>query len=151
MRKSIATHYRSKILENYQILASRSEYSPDSVSAGRRSLRNVLLGYLSLGESIESNEIVNSQFQEADNMTDRFAALACAVFDDHSGAKEMLESYFQQFESSKLAVDKWFAVQAMAPSTNTLEIVEKLMQHPAFSWENPNDFVRWSEFCNVKF
>ena len=140
LRKGIASHYQSKILECYQNLACKSEYSPDSVSAGRRSLRNVLLGYLSLGEVKESGEIVFDQYQEADNMTDRFAALTCAVFDDHSVAKKMLESYFQQFESSKLAIDKWFAVQAMAPSIDTFERVEKLMNHPAFSWENPNRF-----------
>ena len=138
LRQSITSQYWQKILEKYQNLTSKSVYSPDAISAGRRSLRNVLLGYLSLGESKDSSKIVFSQFIDADNMTDRFAALTSAVFDDHPESANMLESFFQKFESSSLAIDKWFSVQAMSPSANTLEKVKNLTEHPAYSWQNPN-------------
>jgi aminopeptidase N len=35
-------------------------------------------------------------------------------------------------------MDKWFAMQAMKPGPGTLEVVQRLMQHPAFSIQNPN-------------
>ena len=140
LRKSITAHHWRKLLDHYHNLTSESEYSPDSGSAGRRSLRNVLLSYLSLSESTEGNEIVLSQFQSANNMTDRFAALSCAVFAEHPSYRKILSTYLKQFESSSLAIDKWFTVQAMSPSKDTVERVKELMLHPAFSWENPNRF-----------
>ena len=139
-RKSITSHYWKKLMENYNSLSSKSEYSPDATSAGRRSLRNVLLSYLSLSDSNNGNEVVIAQYNNANNMTDRFAAITCAVFENLPGVEEILDSYFKRFESSHLAIDKWFSVQAMAPSTETLNKVEELMNHTAFSWENPNRF-----------
>jgi len=35
-------------------------------------------------------------------------------------------------------MDKWFAVQAMAPQKETLANLKELMRHPSFSITNPN-------------
>lgn len=35
-------------------------------------------------------------------------------------------------------MDKWFALQAAASREDTLEVVQGLMQHPAFALSNPN-------------
>ena len=82
-------------MENYNSLSSKSEYSPDATSAGRRSLRNVLLSYLSLSDSNNGNEVVIAQYNNANNMTDRFAAFTCAVFESLPGVEEILDSYFK--------------------------------------------------------
>ncbi len=139
-RKSITSHHWEKLMEYYNNLSNKSEYSPDAISAGRRSLRNVLLSYLSLSDSNNGNEVVFAQYNNANNMTDRFAAFTCAIFENHPEVEEILDAFFKTFESSHLAIDKWFSVQAMAPSIETLNKVEELMNHSEFSWENPNRF-----------
>jgi aminopeptidase N len=35
-------------------------------------------------------------------------------------------------------LDKWFAIQAMGESLDTLNKVKELLSHPAFSFKNPN-------------
>ena len=74
----------------------------------------------------------------AGNMTDRAAALGALI---HSGsqphAQAALASFYADFENEALVVDKWFAMQAAAPTTD-VHAVRQLMQHPAFTLKNPN-------------
>ena len=35
-------------------------------------------------------------------------------------------------------MDKWFALQATRPDENVLEIIQLLMDHPSFNFNNPN-------------
>ena len=43
-----------------------------------------------------------------------------------------------RYRDNPLVLDKWFAVQATAPSHAALDRVEALDGHPAFSFKNPN-------------
>jgi aminopeptidase N len=81
-------------------------------------------------------KLAQQQFEKAGNMTDRSAALVAMI---HSGAEAgpYLKNFYEDFESEALVVDKWFAMQAAAPTTNVAG-VRKLMQHPAFTLKNPN-------------
>jgi aminopeptidase N len=80
-------------------------------------------------------------------MTDRSAALSALLTAGASGsvdttvADAALGDFYQRFEKEPLVIDKWFALQATqrgGPKRNVLEIVRKLMQHPAFTLKNPN-------------
>ncbi|ADH84975.1 aminopeptidase N [Desulfurivibrio alkaliphilus] len=53
-------------------------------------------------------------------------------------AAEALEEFAARWGHDPLVLDKWFTVQATAPSPDTLERVEALMAHPAFRLSNPN-------------
>ena len=70
-------------------------------------------------------------------MTDRLAALSVMNIHQTPGTKEALKHFYTDFENEALVIDKWFSLQASAPSTDTKSI-RKLMQHPAFSLTNPN-------------
>lgn len=48
-------------------------FAPDAASAGHRALANMALGYLS---TIDGPAAAMAQYRAADNMTDRFSALA---------------------------------------------------------------------------
>ncbi|UGQ45440.1 aminopeptidase N [Massilia endophytica] len=136
MRKTIATVLRSELLNTYRANATPGAYSPDAVSAGKRGLKNLALSYLALGGEAEALELAERQFNEATNMTDRSAALIALV---HSGGSpsRILDAFYQEFKSEALVVDKWFSIQAMAPSTD-VRAVRDLMRHPAFTLKNPN-------------
>jgi aminopeptidase N len=79
-----------------------------------------------------------SQFQQADNMTDVLAALACFTRTDCPERETATAEFHQRWKHDTLVLDKWFSLQAMSHLPGTLASVEKLMEHPAFNRRNPN-------------
>jgi aminopeptidase N len=78
------------------------------------------------------------QFSSADNMTDRFAALAILAYAGGPLKDKALARFEQDFQHNPLVMDKWFALQAVTADTDVLDRVRALMRHPAFSLSNPN-------------
>ena len=115
-------------------------YSPDAAGAGARSLNNMLLtlGVLADSEAAETASL--AQFEQADNMTDRFAALTRIVHCHASAeaANSALSDFANRYGEDALVMDKWFAVQASAANPKAATSVAKLMRHEAFSLTNPN-------------
>ena len=52
-------------------------------------------------------------------------------------AESELARFYDEFQDEALVVDKWFAMQASAPTTDIAKVRE-LMRHPAFNLRNPN-------------
>ncbi len=113
-------------------------YSPDAASAGRRALRNSVLGLLAAGNEIEGARLAEIQTKTADNMTDTFAALGILALIPGAPREAALHHFYETFQNEALVVDKWFALQASIPEASTLDRVEGLMRHPAFSLATPN-------------
>jgi aminopeptidase N len=82
--------------------------------------------------------LARQQFDNATNMTDMIAALACLVNVEGSDRTEALARFYARFEGEALVVDKWFSVQASSHRATTLDEVSALMSHPAFNLQNPN-------------
>jgi aminopeptidase N len=135
LRRSLASALREALSSTYEKLSSRTSYSPDARSMGRRALRNLCLGYL--GELGESG-LAYEQFQRADNMTDAMAALGTL---SNLGCPERapaLAAFYDKWKDEPLVVDKWLAVQAGSRLPSTLETVKRLLKHPAFDLKVPN-------------
>jgi aminopeptidase N len=113
-------------------------YSPDAKSAGRRALRNVSLDLMAATAAAEAIERAARQYQAADNMTDRMAALATLSLHDVPQRKQALDDFYKRYASDALIVDKWFSLQATIPQPDTLDRVRELTGHSAFSISNPN-------------
>jgi aminopeptidase N len=109
-----------------------------SEAIGRRSLKNLCLGYLALLDIPSIQQNCFDRFVAADNMTDRMAALTCLVHNRLPQWEEALAAFYHQFESDPLVVDKWFTLQATSPQAKTLTEIEALMSHPVFTMRNPN-------------
>jgi aminopeptidase N len=77
-------------------------------------------------------------FEQAENLTDRLAALRLLVHQRLDGSEAALALFRERFGRDPLVVDKWFAVQATAPEHGTLGQVRSLSADPSFSWTNPN-------------
>jgi aminopeptidase N len=56
---------------------------------------------------------------------------------DTDAAAQALDHFYQQWQHDALVMDKWFALQASARTSN-VDTVRALMLHPAFSLRNPN-------------
>ncbi|OFZ96324.1 MAG: aminopeptidase N, partial [Betaproteobacteria bacterium RIFCSPLOWO2_02_FULL_62_17] len=85
----------------------RRSYSPDSLSAGRRALRNLALGYLMELELPEIRRLCVEQFQRADNMTDAMGALSTLAQFDCPERAAALDAFYAKWKDEPLVVDKW--------------------------------------------
>jgi aminopeptidase N len=103
-----------------------------------RRLRTVALGLLSAGDPAEGARRAKAQFDEADNMTDRQGGLGVLVSLDAPEREQALAAFYDRFKDDPLVLDKWFALQATAQRDSTLDEVEQLASHPAFTLQNPN-------------
>jgi aminopeptidase N len=88
-------------------------------------------------ENIQS--LIEKQYYESQNMTDRISALGLLVDSDQSVSKAAaLEHFRAEFEKDSLVLNKWFAVQAQSSQEETFSEVQKLTQHVLFQSQNPN-------------
>jgi aminopeptidase N len=119
-------------------LGARRDYAPDAKSAGLRAIRN---GILDLGCASGTTQMIErafAQYQAADNMTDRMAALQILGQHDTAEREAALADFAKRFADEPLILDKWFSTQAQIASPTTLDRVRTLMAHPAFALSNPN-------------
>jgi aminopeptidase N len=136
MRRTIGATLKAELTAQYRANETPGAYSPDALSAGKRALKNLCLSYLMVAPDMAELKLAQQQFEKAGNMTDRSAALVAMI---HSGVATgpYLKNFYEDFESEALVIDKWFAMQAAAPTTN-VTAVRELMEHPAFTLKNPN-------------
>jgi aminopeptidase N len=121
-----------------QALSGHGVFRPDAASAGRRALRNELLGLIALSAPTEGAVLCEGQFAEADNLTDRLAALAAMTLVPGEAREALIRRFAELYKDEPLVLDKWLMAQALIPESGTLDRVKSLMQHPAFSLANPN-------------
>jgi len=135
---SIGEVLHDELLAAYRANAVVGAYSPDAASAGKRSLGNLCLAYLMEGQTTGACDLVFTQFNSADNMTDAGAALAILADFDCAERTQALDAFYARWRDEPLVVDKWLRVQAMSRLPGTLVEVKRLTTHPAFSIKNPN-------------
>ncbi len=138
LRKSLAARLKNEFGAVMAAMQDYGLYSLKPAAIGRRSLKNLCLAYLALVPDTALQHICFEQFVDADNMTDRMAALTCLVHNRLPKWQEAQAAFYQQFQDDPLVVDKWFSLQATAPRSETLARVQELMEHPAFTMRNPN-------------
>ncbi len=154
LRRTLAGELRGELAATYRSQAVPGPYSPDARSAGRRALRNLCLGYLMELEEPEPRALCVQQFDAADNMTDRMAALGALANSRSPEREAALERFYADWKHEPLVVDKWLAVQATARLPDTLERVQRLTRHEAFDLRNPNKvYALIRSFCanHVRF
>jgi aminopeptidase N len=138
LRVDIGEQLGAPLKRIYEHMTVPGGYTPDAKSAGRRTLRNVALDLLAANGSVSGIARAAHQYDDADNMTDRMAALATLSLHNTPDRRRAIADYYTRHASDALVVDKWFSLQAMIPESNTLDNVRKLSGHPAFSMANPN-------------
>lgn len=126
-------------LENmFASYQDQAAYQIDAASMGKRRLKNVSLAYLGHLDDSAIPALCAEQYYQANNMTDALAALA--VLNDIACPERTaaLAHFLERWQNDPLVMDKWFALQASSSLPNTLQQVEKLLEHPLFDMRNPN-------------
>lgn len=119
-------------------LQDQGAYQIDAASMGKRRLKNVCLAYLGRLADQAVPTLCAEQYAQANNMTDALAALAVLVDIDCPERVAALQYFHDRWQHDPLVMDKWLALQASSSLPNTLQQVEKLLEHPLFDMRNPN-------------
>ncbi|MDO9413993.1 MAG: aminopeptidase N [Pseudolabrys sp.] len=138
LRADIGKHLGDALAKVYERMATTGPYSPDAKAAGRRALRNTALDLLAANAAPDAIARAAQQYDAADNMTDRMAALATLSQHDVPERATALADFYTRYAADALIIDKWFSLQAMTPQPTTLDHVRALTAHPAFGMTNPN-------------
>ena len=129
----LADHWRSAVTNHS---GTAFEYSPKA--KGGRRMRNVALGYIAASGAADGGRLAFAQFETADNMTDRLAAMQVLANGDAPERARALENFYARYRDNPIVIDKWFAAQAMATRKDAVEGALALKAHPDFSLTNPN-------------
>ncbi|HXZ07967.1 MAG TPA: aminopeptidase N [Paraburkholderia sp.] len=146
LRRRLANELRHEWLAVYERHQTPGVYEATPDAAGHRALKNLALSYLAeLDSTDDAVRLANTQYDAANNMTDRSAALAALLTASAAGdgalAQPALEDFYRRFENEPLVIDKWFALQATqrgSAQRPVIDIVRTLMTHSAFNLKNPN-------------
>jgi aminopeptidase N len=138
LRAGIGERLGPALSAAYERLTVPGGYTPDATSAGRRALRNVALDLMAAGGAAPAIAQAMRQYEAADNMTDRLAALATLSLHDVPERETALADFYERYKGDALVIDKWFSLQAAIPQPDTLDKVKALTKHSAFSFGNPN-------------
>jgi aminopeptidase N len=138
LRRSIGRSLRDDLLSLHAALAPAGSYSPDAAAAGRRALRQEVLGFLIAGDGEKGAALAMDAFHSADNLTARLGALAALCQVATPDRETALEAFGARYAGEPLVLDKWFALQASIPEDGALARVRNLMSHAAFDMGNPN-------------
>lgn len=138
LRKQIAENLKEDLSTTFRELRSDGSYSPDATSAGMRALKNICLAYMGELDDPACTGLISAQYHNANNMTDRMAALSILANKEGASRQDVLDDFYKRYQNDPLVVDKWLSVQAMSSLPDTLDQVKALMDHDAFSMKNPN-------------
>ncbi len=131
--QTLADHWRAAYGRNQ---AKDFVYSPEA--KGARLMKNVALAYLSAADDAAGASLALRQFETADNMTDRQAALSTLANSASTDRIVALDIFYNRYRDNALVLDKWFTTQALSTRSDTLDAVSDLLGHRDFTLANPN-------------
>ena len=119
-------------------MAASEAYAPSAAQIGDRALVHTALNLLVASDSSWLNTARDMYFA-ATNLSDRLCAARLVVhYGDDVHREEVLQHFFDRWQSENLVVNQWFVMQATRPEMSTVAAVNALTEHAAFDWRNPN-------------
>ena len=118
--------------------ASQIPFGHDAKAKGARKVKTQALVYLAAGAPQEAARRAAAQYDAADNMTDRQAALMTLCALDTPLRDERLAHFHARYAGNALVIDKWFSLQAGSLHKDVLAHIKALAEHPDFTMTNPN-------------
>ncbi|MGH1403155.1 MAG: aminopeptidase N [Alphaproteobacteria bacterium] len=115
-----------------------SDFSVTAQAMGMRALQNCALSLLSYADADEIGPRAYSQYEQANNMTDRVAALKVLADSNTEERDKAFSEFYTRFKDYPLVIDKWFSLQAMATRDGLIGHLRDLKSHPDFNIKNPN-------------
>jgi len=137
VRQVLAEKLKETLLEVYHSCQDSGPFSVDAEAVGKRSLKNVALGYLMSLEDESTLVLCQEQYGKADNMTDEMQALTFLANQNYPGRDQALTAFSEKWQEDPLVMNIWFTIQATSKLTD-IATIEHLLSHPRFDIKNPN-------------
>lgn len=141
--KALAKHCAKRLYsfctELYKKLSEQqSKYEYEKEQVNQRKVKNQCLLLMASTQSEESAQFIVKQYESADNMTDKLAALNAAKNNHFELFYSLMTTFEQQYQNDAIVMDKWFAMHATVEREDILSHIDLLKSHDAFSKHNPN-------------
>jgi aminopeptidase N len=140
--KYFAKAFEPQWLELYHSMKNDGPYILEAKEISKRSLKNLCLKNLVFADPNKYDSLARTQYESANNLTDRMAAISALTLNSAPSAIICLEDFYKKNQKTSSIIDTWFTLQAMKKPTTEFSIlneIEKLSKHPAFIGEiNPN-------------
>ncbi len=114
-----------------------SELQNVYTSSQNKELRCLILGYLSHLQ--EHKDMVIDCYYNSPEMTEKFNAFFLIVMNDWQERTQVIDDFYNTYQSNHLVINKWFAALASSVQSDTMERVKGLLNHKDFSFANPNN------------
>lgn len=148
LRHCLAAKYKSELQALYDARKDAPALAIDGKSMAARQLKNTCLAYLALLGEARTDQLAFDQAHNAGNMTDAVAALGTLTHRNTPLREKAFDAFYDKWKDHELVIDKWFALQAGADRKGVLDDVKKLMEHPQFTFTNPNKiYALVGSFC----
>jgi len=131
----LAEKFETEFRSIYDNLNTDKAYKLEAKDIWDRKLKNIALKYLSL---LGDMSLANIQYNSATNMTDVMWALSCLVSRENTHKQAALDHFYDKWNSDTNVINKWFKLQSMSASDDTLATLQALEKHPLFDITNPN-------------
>ncbi len=138
LRAAIADRIGARLEGVVERMSATGPFFIDAAAAGKRTLANTALDLMVGNRDRAAIDLVVTRFRQADNMTDRLAALSILVGAALPERIAALDAFHARYREDALVLDKWLALEASVPAPETLDRVKALLAHPSFSLSNPN-------------
>ncbi len=138
MATTLATQLQRELFTMYEKYTLFGPYKYSADDCATRACRNTILAFIASNKSAEAITLGLTQFNKANNMTDKIAALSALASIDCNQRIECLIEFYDTWQSNPLVINKWLMIQATADMDDTLDQVKGLLQHEAFDIKNPN-------------
>jgi aminopeptidase N len=141
-RRHVQTAIAERFSDRFWALAeahsARSNYQFNDEQAGRRRVFALALDYLATLDDDSIRERASAAYEQADNMTDRMAALL--ALNDLPGVQRdaALADFAQRYADYPLELDKWLRLQVSARHGDAVAQVRTLLDDSRFDFTNPN-------------
>jgi aminopeptidase N len=141
LAEALAHEHASAWAALYTRFGTPGSYAPTPLGMARRSLAHTALGFwLRVADVALATETVLRLYRQADNLTDRRAALVEANRNLRLPAAlcdELMADFLERWKHEALVVNHWFQLGASSVRSPVERVVE-LGRHPAFDARNPN-------------
>ncbi|MFT6631151.1 MAG: aminopeptidase N [Bacteriovoracaceae bacterium] len=137
LRKTLGNELYEELLGTVNSLQQKGEFSVSAKAIGERSLKNFALDLLFQSTRREAVDLIFSHYQSSNNMTDEFSALSILTKSDNQYRDRAIETFYNNWKSETLVMQKWLGAQARADDTN-IETIKKLEKVDIYNPKIPN-------------
>ncbi|MDY0123536.1 aminopeptidase N [Sulfurimonas sp.] len=138
LQKHLALTFKDKLFSIYSKNHTPDSKELDSLSIGKRAIKNRALKLLSALESDEAVAVANEQYNSSVTMTDRIAALDVLENTSPEFSTVALGHFYKKYNKDTLVMNKYFSILAASHREGTLDRVMALQNDPAYNELVPN-------------